>query len=196
MNSRAQHKKQMRQDILDAASAIIVQEGIRQLTIRKIAAVIGYSVPMVYEHFLNKEALLKELQKEWLQNMQDMIQTIYFHEKDPTIALEKIAVAYLKFAQEKPDFYRAVMGLDLSQIEGKDDFYEIHTLRMVLKEIIQQILGGQAALDVLEDQVDLFRSFLHGVVALMLVNKIKGGEARALALVKSGVNAVAQKLTR
>lgn len=172
MNLKAQHKKQMRQSILDAASTIIVEEGIENLTIRKIATAISYSVPMVYEYFLNKESLLKELKKEWLKGMQERVQSIYVQIEDPKLALEKIAVAYFEFAKENSAFYRAVMGHEFGPM---DDFHEIRILRMTLKELIQKMFGDeQVSVRVLEDQVDLLRSILHGVVSLACPKDARG----------------------
>jgi len=62
------------------------------------------------------------------------------------------------------------------------DFVEIHALRTVLKDSIRAIAGNNA----LEDKVDLFRSYLHGIVSLALAKKIPGGKDRCFNLVKEG----------
>jgi AcrR family transcriptional regulator len=183
MNQRQQHKNQIRRLILDVASEIIVKEGIERLTIRKIASAIDYSIPTVYEYFTNKEALLKELQREWLKKMQEIVQQIYAKEEDPRAALRKISETYFAFAQERPAFYRAVMGMDSGCMDDNKDFPEIYTLRAILKDVIQNILQDKKlSQNELEDRVDLFRCRLHGIVSLMLVNKIKGGAQRARVL--------------
>lgn len=47
--------------ILHAAAGLIDQEGIEQLSMRKLAAEIDYSTFVLYQHFSNKHALLQEL---------------------------------------------------------------------------------------------------------------------------------------
>lgn len=188
MNRRERHKEQIRNAILEVASEIIMKEGVEKLTIRKIAAAIGYSIPTVYEHFLNKEALVHELQKEWLKKMQEMIQLIHAREDNPGVALEKIAETYFFYAKKNPAFYHAVMSLDLGAMDQSPSYPELYTIRTILKELIYQakkdVFSSQ---DELEDRVDLLRSILHGAVSLMLVNKIKGGEVRAFGLVKQAI---------
>ena len=164
---------------------IIEKEGYHAVTIRKIANAIEYSVPTIYEHFENKDVLLYELKKEWLRKMLDLIQKIHAAEKEPGVALEKIALAYAKNALENGQLYKAVM-----EIEDKDrGFVEIHTLRTILKEWIQGATKGDRDLD---NKVDLLRGYLHGVVSLALTKKLQGGEERCMQLVKEGLHALAK----
>lgn len=195
MNQRERHKNQVRRHILDVASEIIVKEGIEGLTMRKIALAIGYSLPTTYEHFVSKEALLKELQKEWLRKMQDIVQLIHAKEQNPVVALEKIAQTYFMFAQQNPAFYQAVMGMNSGALDDNADFPEVYTLRAILKDIIQNIQKERVlSQNEIEDRVDLFRCHLHGIVSLMLVNKIKGGAERAKALLNQDItNLIALK---
>jgi AcrR family transcriptional regulator len=187
MNQRQRHKDQVRRLILDVAAEIIVNEGVDKLTIRKIATAIDYSVPTIYEHFLNKESLLRELQKEWLKKMQEVVQLIHAKEQNPVVALELIAETYFVFAGENPAFYKAVMGMDSGKMDDNPLFPEIYSLRAILKDLIQGALQGKMlSQSEVEDKVDLFRCHLHGIVSLMLVNKIKGGPERAKALLNIG----------
>ena len=55
---RQRQKGGVRASILDAAWNLVETEGWQQLSIRKIADAIEYSVPVIYDHFENKEAIL------------------------------------------------------------------------------------------------------------------------------------------
>lgn len=188
MNQRKRHKDQVRRLILDVAAEIIVNEGVEKLTIRKIATAIDYSVPMIYEHFLNKESLLRELQKEWLKKMQEVVQLVHAKEQNPAKALEQIAETYFVFAEGNPAFYKAVMGMDSGKMDDNPAFPEIYSLRAILKDLIQGMLQNKVlSQSELEDKVDLFRCHLHGIVSLMLVNKIKGGVERAKVLLDKDI---------
>jgi AcrR family transcriptional regulator len=50
-----------REDILDAARAIGVRDGWGAVTIRAVAKKLGYSSPLLYEHFRDKEHLLTDI---------------------------------------------------------------------------------------------------------------------------------------
>jgi AcrR family transcriptional regulator len=57
---KIRQKEEVRTSILSAAWKLVVQEGWQALSIRKIADAIEYSVPVIYDHFQNKEAILEE----------------------------------------------------------------------------------------------------------------------------------------
>jgi AcrR family transcriptional regulator len=54
-------KEETRINILSAALQIVKEEGWQALSMRKIADVIEYTAPIIYEYFANKEAILLEL---------------------------------------------------------------------------------------------------------------------------------------
>ena len=54
-------KEETRINILDAALKIVKEEGWQALSMRKIADMIEYTAPIIYEYFANKEAILLEL---------------------------------------------------------------------------------------------------------------------------------------
>ena len=58
---RERQKQELRAGILAAAREIASEEGWQAVTIRKIAALIEYSPPVIYEHFGSKEEILLEL---------------------------------------------------------------------------------------------------------------------------------------
>ncbi len=171
---RQQHKTSLKRAILDATLQIVEKEGYQAVTIRRIASAIDYSVPTIYEFFENKEMLFRELKKQWLQKMLELIQKIQREESDPFETLHKIALGYAQYALENGSHYRAVMQ------EGSDDFPEIQAMRAILKELLPKAT---------ENSIDLFRSYLHGIVSLALANKISGGEARCYQLINEGISA-------
>ena len=173
LQRRLDHRSSLKRAILDATLQIIEKEGYAAVTIRKIARAIDYSVPTIYEFFENKEALFRELKKDWLQKMLNHIQKIRAEEKVPSVALKKIALGYIQYALKNGSHYRAVMETE----NTFEDFSEIRTLRSILSELLPQPT---------ENSVDLFRSYLHGIVSLALTKKITGGESRCYDLMNEG----------
>lgn len=64
---KLRQKEEMRTSILEAAWKLVQQDGWQSLSIRKIADAIEYSVPVIYYHFENKEAILLEFTREGFQ---------------------------------------------------------------------------------------------------------------------------------
>ncbi len=58
---REKHKIELRSKILDAARELIVDQGVDQFSMRKLAAKIGYTATAIYFHFADKETLIQEL---------------------------------------------------------------------------------------------------------------------------------------
>jgi len=186
---RQRHKDQVRRSILSVASQIIENEGYPGVTIRRIAQAINYSIPTIYEHFDNKEAILNELQREWSRKMLEIIQEIHAKDYASDVALEKCALEYAQYALASPAFYKAVMGMEGIPCSEGIGYVEIHTIRTILKEWIQNAIGKSRTkpLD-LDNTVDIFRGFLHGVVSLYLIQKLKGDEKRLHNLLRQGVH--------
>ena len=61
---RLRQKEEVRAAILSTAWQMVKSDGWQSLSIRKIADAIEYSVPVIYDHFENKEAILFEFAKE------------------------------------------------------------------------------------------------------------------------------------
>ena len=68
---KLRQKEEVRASILRAASKLVEKEGWQALSIRKIADAIEYSVPVIYDHFENKEALLLEFTKRGFQRLNE-----------------------------------------------------------------------------------------------------------------------------
>jgi AcrR family transcriptional regulator len=54
---RLRQQEELKQQIISCSREIVENEGWNALSIRKIADAIEYSVPVIYKHFENKEAI-------------------------------------------------------------------------------------------------------------------------------------------
>ena len=95
---RLRQKDEVRASILATAWQIVKEEGWQALSIRKIADAIEYSVPVVYDHFENKEAILLEFGKQGFELLVKKLQIAKKKTEDPGEQLELIADAYWHFA--------------------------------------------------------------------------------------------------
>jgi AcrR family transcriptional regulator len=60
---KQRQKEEVRTSILETAWEMIVTEGWQSFSIRKVADAIEYSVPVIYSHFENKDAILLEFNR-------------------------------------------------------------------------------------------------------------------------------------
>ena len=96
-----------REEILSAARAIGVRKGWEAVTIRSVAQKLGYTSPLLYEHFRDKQDLLTQL----------AVEAIAMFEKeltadlpaDHSAAAMKMAERYWTFMLEHKQLYRLAM---------------------------------------------------------------------------------------
>ena len=102
---RKQHQDELRQKILDAARELFVAEGVEAVSMRKIADKIGYSATTLYNHFDDKDALLRALCDADFGALQDAFLQIG-QIADPIERLRRLSQAYIGFALQFPSHFR------------------------------------------------------------------------------------------
>ncbi len=117
MNARVEckqkHKDEVKTSILQAAWQLVKAEGWQALSIRKMADAIEYSVPVIYSHFENKEAILLEFTKEGFALLSYKLQEAKDTHQQPDHQLEAMAAAYWDFAFEHKEYYQLMFGLGM-----------------------------------------------------------------------------------
>lgn len=97
-----------REEILQAAKELFLEQGYDQTTIRRIADRVGVSAPALYLYFQDKEQMMLALCD---QTFGHLIQSIGEIEKtvtDPRQRIRQFGEAYLKFGLKHPDEYRLI----------------------------------------------------------------------------------------
>src|SRR3954471_12280095 len=87
-------KEETRINILDAALQIVKEEGWQALSMRKIADMIEYTAPVIYEYFDNKDAILSELTCKGFMTLSEKMQTAKAKHRLPGKQLEAMWMAY------------------------------------------------------------------------------------------------------
>ncbi|HEX7847121.1 MAG TPA: TetR/AcrR family transcriptional regulator, partial [Chitinophagaceae bacterium] len=114
---RGREKEKMRTAILETAWQMVREEGWQSLSIRKIADAIEYSVPVIYDHFENKEAILFEFGKDWFRILAKKIEEAKGKTDDPAEQLKLIAYAYWDFASTHSEYYKLMYGVGMQGCE-------------------------------------------------------------------------------
>ncbi|KOV90214.1 TetR/AcrR family transcriptional regulator [Nocardia sp. NRRL S-836] len=104
---RARERANTHQRIIEAALHVLETEGVAALTIRRIAADVEYSAPVVYQHFANKDALLLELVAHGHRLLLGELRRAV-REPDVDRRLTRAAAEYVRFAGEHPHLYQVM----------------------------------------------------------------------------------------
>ena len=104
-------RRQLRAGILAAAREVARAEGWPAVTIRRIAARIEYSPPVIYEYFDSKEDLLLELVRMGYAGQLEAVEKARDASDDPGEVLLEMSRAWCRFAFEATDLYEVMYGL-------------------------------------------------------------------------------------
>jgi AcrR family transcriptional regulator len=97
--------------LLDAALALIEQEGADAPTLRGVAKLAGVSQAAPYRHFQNKDALLAAVAEEGFRAMAEAMGRHAASQRDePAGRLRALGLAYVEFATRHPAHFRVMFG--------------------------------------------------------------------------------------
>jgi AcrR family transcriptional regulator len=168
---RLRQKEELRSTILSTAWEMVKKEGWESLSIRKIAEAIEYSVPVIYDHFESKEAIMREFAKEGFLLLSKKIQKAKEKSADPGEQLRAVADAYWSFASRNREQYQLMFGMGMQGCEMEKCFPErSHFRNLVMEPIVELISKGK------EPDADpclkyfTFWSILHGLISIKNMN--------------------------
>lgn len=169
---KIRQKEEFKASILEAAWLQVLSDGWQSLSIRKIADAIEYSVPVIYSHFENKEAILLEFTKEGFQKLADHLEEVKSKHQEPSAQLEAIAHAYWDFAFENKEYYQLMFGLGIPACERVNQIAEMKSMTMIMictiKEAISQSKNKDADFFL---KYHTYLSILHGLVSIQMIEK-------------------------
>lgn len=100
----------LRGDLLRAAMDLLAETGDEDaVSLRAVALRVGVSVPSIYLHFADKQALLDAVCTEVFAQLDVRLREAGAAGDDPFDALRRQGNAYVHFALENPEHYRIVM---------------------------------------------------------------------------------------
>ena len=177
---RQRQRRELRGSILTAAREIASTEGWRAVTIRKIAGIIEYSPPVIYEYFDSKEDLLLELMRMGYAGQLEAIERARKSSEDPQQALLEMSRAWCRFAFESPDLYQVMYGLGGVTFPVTELRKEGEKIAENMAEVLTEILAmnGREKEDVWA-KVTLAWGTLHGLVSLAMAGRLPGGNEEA-----------------
>ena len=182
---RLREKEKVRVAILEKAWQFVKEEGWQSLSIRKIADAIEYSVPVIYDHFENKEAILMEFAGEGFRLLTKKIGQAFEKYSDPAAQLKAMADAYWNFALKNKAYYQLMYGVGMACCDANNksagdkegfDYYIMEAIKKLIVKSKQP--GANTCL-----KYHTFWSILHGLVSIKIMgNSPVSGELNKLVL--------------
>lgn len=170
---RERERKELRQKILDAARELFAQRGYEAVTMREIAKRIEYSATALYKHFVDKEALVRELCRNDFNALAALFIETAGSSRGPYERFMRVGLVYLDFAVRHPQHYRVMFMGGLPPVppneQERDD--PSHNAYVFLRALTADLASAGLLRAELED-VDLAAqtawAIVHGAAALEL----------------------------
>ena len=167
---KLRQKDEVRSAILDTAWQLVIKEGWQQLSIRKIADAIEYSVPVIYDHFENKEAILFEIGKHGFQLLSKKMQKAKDKHTDPAEQLKAMADAYWNFAFKNKEYYQLMFGLGMPCCEVEKNMPEKNYFKnLVMGPIDEIIKKNKVPVNNACLKYHTFWSVIHGLISIKMM---------------------------
>ncbi|MDR3496426.1 MAG: WHG domain-containing protein [Ancalomicrobiaceae bacterium] len=193
----------MRAEAIDTAYAIVAEEGVAALTIRRLAEAIDCSVGTIYNLFVDFDDLELHLAARVVAEMGERL----FAEPlppDPSDRLRAIAARYIAFAFARPRLWSMLFDYRSTSVRPPPDWHQQAIADLVAAAVAHASDAFSGDSDEVKDLIDVLWASVHGIAALGLSEKlgfVTAASAPALAdklvlTVLAGARGVAQPMER
>lgn len=189
---RERNRAEMRAAILDAARAVMRQDGVAALNLNKVAAQLGIKPPSLYEYFDGKMAIYDALFRRGIEIFSEYMAPA-LAEDSWSASLRAFIEAYMQFALDNPElfqlcFERPVPGFVPSEESMRASLEQLERGRKRAAQLIQA--QGGAPLDLTPARLnDLVIALTHGLTAQHMANEphLPVGKGRYGSLIPAAV---------
>jgi AcrR family transcriptional regulator len=187
-------KEETRTNILDAAFQIVKEEGWQALSMRKIADVIEYTAPIIYEYFANKEAILQELTKKGYLILSADLEAAKNKHRLPAKQLESMWLAYWNFAFAEKELYQLMFGVEMNCCIMQVEFPEVMAPARLFGKVIQDLMNiADPDDDAICMKYYTCWSVVHGLISINIVRKGVSDEINRQIL-KDAINGIIKSI--
>jgi AcrR family transcriptional regulator len=179
MTKERQQRKQeeVRSTILEAARAIITQEGIKGLSIRKITNAIEYSPAIIYHYFKDKNEIVETIMEDGYKRILNSLTIVHRNEEQPEEEIKEVFCNYIKAALDNKDEYMAIMLNDDPILKQKTTILEKGISKRsktmgILSEVIKRgIDQGRFAVCDVELTAQIMWTSAFGLIIKLIIEK-------------------------
>ena len=168
--SKRELRGSSRDHIIDVSRAIIEDEGLEHLTIRRIAETIDRTQPAVYQHFAGKDEILTSVVVE---GFIALVERLKRAARGGKPSLTAIAGAYVRFGLERPKLYEVMFaGPPVIAFAVADTPMPAQTAFQILATAVAE--SGLQPTQV-NTVTEVVWAALHGLVMLSITKRLRPG---------------------
>ena len=174
---RLRLKEESRTNILEAALSIAKARGWQAVSMRKIADMIEHTPPVIYDYFLNKEAILMDLARMGFAQLAGNIHRAQLEHDLPEKQLESMWTAYWDYAFAEKELYQLMFGIGTQGCCDDSNMPEVEALATLFGKVIRHIMPAdqQSAEHISAIYFGMWAT-VHGLISINLVYKHNTGD--------------------
>lgn len=168
-------QKELKQRIIHAARNVLLDNGYRNFSLRKIAREINVSATSIYLHFENKDDLVHTLMEEAIERLNGQLAQSITKFDDPISKLSALAYEYVGFALDHPREYQIIYLISSEEMTR----YPKEKFRKARKgyEIVTEVLSEGVESGLIAEQKPRIAAYtfwaqLHGVMSVVLSKRL------------------------
>lgn len=172
------HHGNLAESLLDAVDEIASQFGLEAVTLRACAKRIGVSPSSAFRHYTDKRALLTAFATRALLQLSQALSTANLKaRKDSDDALIAVGMAYIKFAIDKPAFFRAMWSAETLYTTDNEYIKAENTLSANLKGGFADSIADSDPEQLSTEEL-LAWSSVHGLANLFVDGPVAKGQTK------------------
>jgi AcrR family transcriptional regulator len=174
MARRSDHsREEIREMALSAAEQIVVEQGYRGLSARKVVAAIGYTVGTLYLVFENLDDLILHINARTLDRLHLRMSREKKKSRDAGDYLLRLGQVYIQFADEDPHRWGMVFEHRFSGNQAIPAWYQEKITRMfeVVEKGFEPLAGNRSQQEITQAARALWGG-VHGICILALTDNL------------------------
>jgi AcrR family transcriptional regulator len=165
---RSRQRTEREGRIVAIARAVAEREGWSAVTVRRLAAEIEHSQPVLYSHFANRDAIVGAVAVTGFRELASLLRAAAAAAQGQRDAVHRVAIAYLTFALRHPALYDAMFvlptGLRFAETDTRPELREAFaSLAAVVTPFCEQV----------DVATETFWAALHGLAELEKAGRIR-----------------------
>lgn len=177
MTDKPYHHGDLRNSLIEAGIGLINQEGAKQLSLRKVAALCGVSQAAPYSHFQSKDDLLEAMRLYVIQRFMKVLEDSMQSCPDPNDSrrLVQMGKSYVLFFIRNPQYFSFLfsqhgMKVNLSlEDDGTENFPPFQLMKTTAVPILK---GMGIAKEKMEDAIISMWATVHGLASLATMENV------------------------
>ena len=164
----------LREQILEQTRHLLVEDGYNNVSMRKVASLVGCTPTSIYLYFENKDALIHALIEEGMDSLHQKVEQCLAAESDSAAQFKLMCRSFLQFGFTNPEYYVIMFQLPTDEMEPfpAEKYRRARRNLQQFADVLHKARGEQnSTLDPLIDATMVW-SLLHGSTSLYLAQRI------------------------